>query len=136
MFSTKKQRNGQGNGVGIIGILVIGFIALLFFKPEAFRTSAQVPVSVTVRNSRVGIGNVVQVQNTSDKGLTGVVVTGRNAGLNQVISYKIGSLGPGQVAEVGWMEWRWTVAPSETITVTANEYLPIVFSSEQLGVTK
>jgi hypothetical protein len=134
MLSSKTQRRGEGKGGVIIAIVVIGFVALLFFKPEIFRTGVQAPVSVSLRDSLVGIGNVVQVRNTSDKTLTGVVVTGRNPGKNQSTTYKIGNLGPGQLAEVGWMEWSWTVARGETITVTANNYLPIVFSSEQLGV--
>jgi hypothetical protein len=134
MLNTTKQRKGQGKGGVIIAILVIGFVALLIFKPEIFRTGAQVPVSVTLRDSLVGIRNVVQVRNTSNKTLTGVVVTGWNPGMNQSATYRIGNLGPGKLAEVGWMEWSWTVARGEKITVSANDYLSIVFSSEQLGV--
>jgi hypothetical protein len=134
------HNHGTAQGAGkvgfIIAIIIIGFLVLLFLKPETFRTGVQVPVSVTVRGSVVGIGNVVQVRNTSDKTLTGVVVAGRNPGVNQSATYKINSLGPGQVAEVGWMEWSWRVAPDETITVVADNYLPIVFSSEQLGIRR
>lgn len=130
------KRKGEGNGgcgwVIFIGVLILG--AVILFRPETFRTRAQVPVSVTVRESLVGIRNVVQIRNTSDKTLTGVVVTGRNSAKNQTATYKIASIRPGELAEVGWMEWSWTVAPGETITVSADGFLPIVFSSEQLGI--
>lgn len=127
--------NSYGRGCGwviFIGVLILG--AVIFFKPETLRTPFQVPVSVTVRESLVGIGNVVQIRNTSNKTLTGVVVTGRNSAKNQTATYNIGSIRAGEVAEVGWMEWNWTLAPGETITVSADGFLPIVFSSEQLGI--
>jgi hypothetical protein len=134
MIGTRKLRTGEGE-LGILifvgGIIVVAF---LFFKPEVFRTAVQVPVSVSIRDSIVGIGNVVQITNTSNTTLTGVIVTGRNSGMNQSLSYEIQSLGPRQNTEVGWMEWGWKVAANETITVSASGYLPIVFTSAQLGV--
>ena len=42
---------------------------------------------------------------------------------------------PGDMKELSWREWGWSVDPGETITVSADGYtLPITFSSEQLGV--
>jgi hypothetical protein len=129
--------NGNETGCGCGGVLFIVIIVVLlvvFFRPQSFRTPAQVPASVTIRGSLVGIGNVVQVRNTSEKSLTGVVVTGRNSASNQTVTYRIGSIEPGKTVEVGWREWNWIVVPGETITISADGYLSIVFSSEQLGI--
>ena len=41
---------------------------------------------------------------------------------------------PGEVQELGWIEWGWSVESGETVTVRAEEHAPITFSSEQLGV--
>ena len=80
------------------------------------------------------MGNVVQVTNTSNKGLRGVQVTASNSAADQTASYVTGDLAAGRTAEVGWLEWNWVVEPGETVTVKANGYLPIAFSSDQLGV--
>jgi hypothetical protein len=136
MRSRRLRRGGEGHrGCLIAVVILVGILlALIFFKPEVFRTRAQVPVSVTVRPSLIGIGNVVQVRNNSAKALTEVVVTGRNPANNQTATHHVGHLGARELAEVGWMEWNWTVTPGETITISARGYLPIVFSSDQLGI--
>jgi len=128
------KRRGNGGIEVVAGLIILGVVAVVFFKPERIRTPWQVPVSMSIRKSMVGIGNVVQVRNTSTQVLRGVVVTGRNAGTNSSATYRIGTLTPGQLVEVGWMEWNWRVDPGETVTVSADGFLSIVFSADQLGV--
>jgi hypothetical protein len=134
MFQANTQRKGESGCGTVVLIAIVALVAFIIFKPEVIRTRMQVPVGVSVRYSLVGIGNVVVVRNNSEKVLQEVGVFGRNSGHNQSASYRIGTMRPGEVREVGWTEWSWRVDPNETITVVANDYLPIVFSSEQLGI--
>jgi hypothetical protein len=119
------------NALILIALFVTGCDSI---KRESFRTPLQTPVSVSIRGSYVGFGNVVQVRNNSDKMLTGVVVTGRNHGQNASASYRVGNIRPGEVRDVGWREWNWKVDADETVTVSADGFLPIIFSSAQLGI--
>lgn len=128
------SNDSEGGFGGWLVIGVISVAALVYFKPQCFRTPAQVPVSASVRASLVGMGNVVQIRNTSGKTLFDVVVTARNSGLNQTAYYTVGTLDSYDSVEIGWLEWNWTVVRNETISVSADGFLPTVFSSEQLGV--
>ena len=128
------SNNSEGGCGRWLVIGVISVAAVAYFKPQCFRTAAQVPVSVSVRASLVGMGNVVQIKNTSGNTLFDVVVTARNSGLNQTAYYTVGTLGSYESVEIGWLEWCWTVERHETISVSADGFLPMVFSSEQLGV--
>jgi hypothetical protein len=134
MLSNSARHKRVGRGGAILVIIALVMAAVIFFKPEVFRTPVQVPASVTVRTSFVGLGNVVQIRSFSTHTMNGVVVTGRNSAKNQTARHWVGSIRPNEVVEVGWQEWNWTVAAGETITVSADGYLPIVFSSEQLGI--
>ncbi len=125
-------RNKMWRWIIIIGVVLL--IAAIYFRPETFHTPLNVPVSVTVRNSYVGIGNVVQIRNTSKDTLTGVVVKGDNPRSGETAKHSIGMIAPGNTVDVGWTEWNWKVSPGETITISSNGYLSIVFSSEQLGI--
>ena len=128
------SNENEGGCGGWFLITVVVVAALIYCRPQTFRTPVQVPVSVSVRDSLIGIGNVVQIRNTSENTLHDVVVTARNSGLNQTTTYSVGSLGSGELVEIGWMEWNWTVAPNETVSVSASGFLPTVFSSQQLGI--
>jgi hypothetical protein len=132
--SNAAAQGGGGCGCAMVTVVVIGVVGFLCFKPEAIRTGVQVPVGVSVRPSLLVITNVVQVRNESGKRLTGVVISAKNAAQNSSATYRIGVIDPGQVVEVGWGEWNWKVEPGETLTITADGFLPIVFSSAQLGV--
>lgn len=136
MVGTQLGTGRQGRAeIGVlVAVAIVGLVIWASFNPETIRTPLQVPVSVTVRPSAVGIGNVVQVRNTSALTLTGVVITARNTGTNSAATHRIGAISPGQVAEAGWMEWNWRVDPGETVSVSADGFVPIVFSSAQLGV--
>jgi hypothetical protein len=83
------------------------------------------PVTVTYRPSLVGIGLVVQISNDSGHHLYNVRVVGRN--FEEVASASVKAadhLGPGEVIEVGWMEFEsWVPVPGETIEVYADNYL-------------
>lgn len=131
-MSARNDGKALGIAIFLIAVAAIGFLVL---KPEVFRIrGVQVPAGVSVRNSAVGIGNVVQVRNTSDKTLYNVTLDARNPHSNESATYTIDQIQPGETEEVGWLEWGWKVAPGETITISSGDYLPIVFSSEQLGI--
>ncbi len=119
----------------IPALILIGVGVLVFLKPELFHIrGVQVPVGVTVRPSAVGVGKVLQVTNTSDKILSNIVISAKSSREDQSVSYRIASLRPEQVQELGWMEWEWQPKPGDIIRITADGFLPIVFSSEQLGI--
>lgn len=83
------------------------------------------PVTITYRDSLVGIGKVIQIKNTSADHLYKVKVVGRNFQQNSSGSVKAtDDLAPGDVAEVGWMEFgAWTPQPGETVEVYSEGYL-------------
>lgn len=126
---------------GLIKLLCVVCLVLIagalfwFFAPQWLRLrGVQTPVSVTVRSSVVGAGSVVQVKNESEKSLQNVVVTAINPSTNQQSRYKIEALDAGETREIGGLEWSWDFKPGHRIEVDADGYLPIVFSSAQLGV--
>ena len=48
---------------------------------------------------------------------------------------KIDRLGPRETRELGWAEqWDWELKPGERVEVDAKGFLPIAFSSKQLGI--
>ena len=118
-------------------IIVIGIIvaAVWIIAPQLFRVQGvQTPVSAAVRESLIGGGIVLQIQNESETALDEVVVAVFNPTSNEQARYKIDSLGPGEVKDIGWREWEWELKPGQKITVDAKGYLPIAFSSKQLGI--
>lgn len=121
----------------IIGVLLLGFtvaiIALAIVAPQVFRVrGVQTPVTVTLR-SGVLTANVVRVQNLSQEYLANVVVSANRPRTRQAEARRLGTLAPGQLFELGGLEWNWVVSSGDTVTVKADGYLPIVFSSDQLG---
>ena len=77
------------------------------------------PVSVTYRNSSVGVGYVVQFHNTSKKYL-GVRAVFRNPTMNQSTERQF-TLDPFGMQEFGWLE-NWEFVSGETITVIEDDY--------------
>lgn len=119
----------------IMILALVGVGTVVFLKPELFRIHGiQVPVIVTIRPSVVGVGKVLQVTNTSDKIISSVIISAKNSTADQSASYELASLQPGQVQDLGWMEWQWKLKPGDIITVKANGFLPIVFNTKQLGM--
>jgi hypothetical protein len=82
------------------------------------------PVTVTYRDSAVGLGKVVQITNSSSHHLYNVKVTGRNVGKNESASVRATEhLRPGDTVEVGWLEFEsWTPIPGETIEIYCDDY--------------
>lgn len=82
------------------------------------------PVTVTFRDSLVGIGKVVQITNNSTHHLYDVKVVGRNAKQNSSASVKATEhLRPGESIEVGWMEFEaWAPEPGETVEVYCEDF--------------
>ena len=83
------------------------------------------PVTITYRDSLVGIGKVIQVTNSSADHLYKVKVVGRNFQENSSGSVKVSDdLAPGASAEVGWVEFgKWVPQPGETVEIYAEGYL-------------
>src|SRR5262245_16427318 len=117
-------------GWRIAGGGMVVLVLLIVFRPQMFRTPFQVPVSVSVRPSYVGVGNVVVIKNNSRELLENVLLTGTNRSLNQTAQYRVGTIRPGETIEVGWTKWAWKVAPGETLTVSNDRYFSIVFTAE------
>ena len=82
------------------------------------------PVTVTYRDSAVGIGKVIQITNNSTHHLYDVKVTGRNMKQNASASVKASEhLAPGETVEVGWMEFEaWVPEPGETVEIYCEDY--------------
>ena len=82
------------------------------------------PVTVTYRNSLVGVGKVIQITNNSSHHLYNVRVVGRN---NQEVSSAsvkaTDHLSPQGYVEVGWMEFEaWVPRPGESVEVYCDDY--------------
>jgi hypothetical protein len=99
--------------------LVILAIVLTGCTPKA-------PVKATFRPSLMSdVGYVLQVQNTSDKHLSGVLRTW-NTVKNQSRELHI-SIGPYQSAEYGPLEMSWTFKSNERVQLSFEGYNPYNF---------
>jgi hypothetical protein len=132
--SGKRAKRTDRTG-DIIILAVLGLGCFWWFNASAVRVPVvQVPVTAHVRPSWL-VGNVLMLMNKSDKVLTGVRVSARNPGANSSQSVTVGQIQPGEVKEIGTLDWGWVVEKNESVTVSADGFaLPIVFTSEQLGV--
>ena len=134
------RRDARTRGLGVVKVLlVVALIALIVggvwaVKPEWFRFRVQTPVSIKVRDSLVGRGKKIRVTNESEKTLEEVVVTAVDPESNERERYKIETLAPDDTVDIGWTKWSWKLGPGQRIEVDAKGYLPIVFSSKQLGI--
>lgn len=132
-----QEPNRRGNAA-VITILVLVLLATSVFlvrNPEQIRIhQIQVPVGVSIRSSGVGIGNVLQIRNTSGQTLYNVEVVASNAAAATSASYRFVSIEPGVTQEIGWLEWDWKIQPNELIRISAEGFTSITFSSEQLGI--
>lgn len=111
--------------VVVLAVVAAGTLALL--APQVFRVrGVQAPVNVTIREGLLS-PYVVQVQNLSRDHLAEVVVTASRGLGGPSQSGRLPSMAPGQVVELGALEWNWQYQPGDTITVAASGYVPIVF---------
>jgi len=114
-------------GVGCLGGTVLILIALLLvvalFFPQIIRArGVQAPVAISVREG-VLTATVLQVQNVSHDYLPNVTVYVMRSG-QQGGYVGLGTLAPGQMRELGGLEWNWTLKNDDLITVTAEGFLP------------
>lgn len=134
----ESTKNGFGGGLSFIGVLMLGIAAYgaytLYTRPEKIRIPRQVPITVSVRSSLVGFGNVIQIANKSDRVLKDVVVILRNPGKNSEQSYRVGDIEAQEVRELGTIESGWVMEKGEMVYVVVGDALPIAFSAEQLGI--
>lgn len=134
--AAKRPRSKTSLAARILGVLLlVGVVAgvIAYKAPQLFRVrGVQTPVTVTLRPGVLS-ANVVQVQNLSHDHLANVVVTASRPGTSQSEARRLGTLAPGKVIELGGLEWNWVVRNGDSISVKADGYLPVVFSSDQLG---
>jgi hypothetical protein len=88
-------------------------------------------VTISYRDSIVGVGRVIGITNTSAHHLYNVNVVCRN--FEEVSSASVQAtshLWPGGSVEVGWMEFgNWIPEPGETVEVYCDDYATPYISS-------
>jgi hypothetical protein len=135
LSANKEGKNRPKDRIGdfVVILVVLGGVCW-FFWPHLFRVPGiQVPVAANVSSSFL-IGNVLRIQNNSREPLTDVVVRVRSPQTNGQQGIRVGNIAPGEVKEVGTIDWGWVIEKGESITISSGDYLPIVFTAEQLGV--
>lgn len=105
-----------------------------FFSPEKIRIPGFQPSIVATVQPSLLIGNVLVIGNGSRETLTGVKVRVRDAGANAWMNHAIGEIPPGDYREVGTVDWDWEIKKNHRITIFVDNYWPMVFTGEQLGV--
>lgn len=108
------------------GLLAIALVAIASCDGSgAFSVKVQPPITITYRESLFGIGSVIQLTNDSAHHLYNVKVNCRNFDENVSASVKAADeLGPGEVVEVGWLEFEaWIPVAGEIVEVTCDDYL-------------
>ena len=133
-----KPRTGSKIGIGgvLIALVLCGgvFVGVVaFVAPQVFRVrGVQTPVNVTLREGFL-TANVLRVQNLGQTYLPNVVVAAKRPSTGQQESRRIESIAPGQIFELGGLEWNWVVHDGDTVTVKADGFLPVVFTSDQMA---
>lgn len=128
----ESSRRGGCGWLVMVGLLAAGYF--YFVQPEKIRTPMQVPVMVSVRSSMLGVGNVIQVANKSNIPLKNVILRVHNPGKNSGLAHNFGEIAPQTVVELGTLDWGWVFEPGEKVTISADDFMQIVFTTEQLGL--
>lgn len=83
------------------------------------------PVTLSYRDSVIGLGKVIRISNRSGHHLYNVKVVGRNVEKNSSASVKATDhLRPGETVEVGWAEFEaWIPIPGETVEIYCDDYI-------------
>lgn len=110
----------------------VTLVLTLVVAPELLRVpGVQTPVHLTVRQG-VLTPNVLRVQSLSRDALKNVVVTARRPSTGDQESRRFVSVNPGQLVELGGLEWNWIIVDGDSVTIDADGFLPVVFTSSQL----
>lgn len=111
--------NGHFHRLWLIAtVLVAGAVGCEAIKSN----SVTVPVSIYMRGSMVGMGNVLVVKNTSQRTVLNVTIRIENRN-GQSMARQISTFDPGEVFELGWTD-GWTAERGEKVTVSADGFLP------------
>jgi hypothetical protein len=107
-----------------LAVLVMVLAAGCDEKGNTFLPRPIPPVTVTYRDSLVGVGKVIQITNNSNHHLYDIKVVGRNIEQKSSASVKATEhLRPGESIEVGWMEFEaWAPAPGETVEIYCEDF--------------
>lgn len=133
---SKKKPSGKSEILGVLVrlIILIGVVVIVVavVAPQVFRVrGVQTPVNVTLREG-ILTANVLRIQNLSRDHLPNVNVTALRPSTGEREAKWIESLAPGQIIELGGLQWNWVVRNGDTVTVDADGFLPMVFTSDQM----
>jgi hypothetical protein len=107
------------------GWLCLAFVALgIALTPGCGQSVLPPPVTISYRDSIVGVGRVIGITNTSAHHLYNVnVVCLAFDSASSASVQATGHLSPGESVEVGWMEFiPWVPEPGETVEVYCADY--------------
>lgn len=106
------------------GLSVAVMAVLSLFVSGCGKSALPPPVTITYRDSFIGVGKVIQITNNSSHHLYNVRVVGRN--YKEVSSASVKAtdhLSPHDYVEVGWMEFEdWVPVPGESVEVYCDDY--------------
>jgi hypothetical protein len=95
---------------------------------EALFGIGEPPITLTIRESKVGAGMVLMITNTSDEPLHQITVSASNDDAKRELKEVVvaTTLKPHATIEVGWMELDWAFQPGELVRVGAKGYMAYV----------
>ena len=106
-----------------------------FWKPEWIRLSAQVPVTLRVRDVTIGEGNVLEIRNDAPEALTNVTVMVTNQRGFPRFGGKIAAIAVDETSVLSAKDSKiGIVEKGDKITVECDPFFPITFTAEELGV--
>lgn len=112
-------KEGGKVALGLAAILFFGFVILPMLtgedKPQG--PSLADVIRVSLRESAVNDGAVLQLENTTNRTIKDVYIRFLNLDNNQTANHHIAKIPPMETVEVGWLEANWHIVPNEEITI-------------------
>lgn len=111
--------------LGPLTVVILISLGIVMMATGCATSALPPPVTISYRDSLLGLGKVVILTNNSSHHLYNVRVIGRNFEERSSASVRAAEhLAPGAIIEVGWMEFEsWVPLSGETIEVYADDYL-------------
>ena len=106
------------SGLGLVLLVVggVGLVLFLEFEPH----KPELPVAVSCRDSLVGFGKVLIVENQSDQDLQ-LKLECISSSLGQMTTHTI-NIPARQTKEYGWLELNWQFEPGEDVIISHPDY--------------
>lgn len=108
-------------------------ISVFLFAPERLPSGVgitRVPVEVAQRSSRIRVGDVLVVTNTSKNPLYNVNVSCQSPEKDSNMTWFASELKPGASIELGWMQ-KWRIHPGDKIEISASGYRSMIWSIDE-----